>query len=118
MVDLIGYFREITVGFRSLAAGMAITFRCMFRPPVTVAYPHRTLPMTPRFRGPVELIRDAEGRPNCVVCLSCQRVCPTRCFTVEGEKPEGEKRKVPTRFIYNFTLCSLCGLCVESCRFA
>jgi NADH-quinone oxidoreductase subunit I len=117
MIDIVGYFRDITEGLRSLAAGMAVTFRCMFRSPVTVPYPHRVLKMTPRFRGPLELIRDGDGQPRCVVCLMCQKACPSGCITVEGEKPEEGKRKVPTRFTQDFTTCSLCGLCVESCRF-
>jgi len=115
---MVKYFREIALGLYSLAVGMGVTFRCMFLPPVTVQYPHEVLKMTPRFRGPAELIRDPEsGQPNCVVCLMCQKACPSRCIAVEGEKPEGGKRKLPTKFILNFTTCSLCGLCVESCRF-
>lgn len=117
MIDLVGYFREISVGLRSLAAGMGVTFRCMFRPPVTVTYPHKTLAMTPRFRGPLELVRDENGQPRCVVCLMCQKTCPSQCIAIEGEKPEGGKGKVLTRFSYDFTTCSLCGLCVESCRY-
>jgi NADH-quinone oxidoreductase subunit I len=118
MVDMVGYFKEISRGLYSLAVGMGVTFRCMFLPSVTVAYPRQVLKMTPRFRGPAELIRDPDsGLPNCVVCLMCQKACPSQCIAVEGEKPEGEKRKVPTKFILDFTACSLCGLCVESCRF-
>jgi len=116
VIDIVGYFREIGVGLRSLASGMGVTFRCMFRRPVTVAYPRQTLTMTPRFRGPIELVREPDGRHRCIVCLSCQKVCPSRCLSVEGARPEGSKQKTPTRFIYNFTTCSLCGLCVESCR--
>jgi NADH-quinone oxidoreductase subunit I len=118
MVGVLKYFRDIALGLYSLAVGMGITFRSMFLPAVTVQYPHETLKMTPRFRGPVELIRDEEtGQPHCVVCMMCQRACPSRCIAVEGEKPEGGKRKVPTTFILDFTTCSLCGLCVESCKF-
>ena len=118
MVDMVRYFRGITMGLYSLAMGMGVTFRCMFLPAVTVAYPHQVLKMTPRFRGPIELIRDPDsGLPNCVVCLMCQKTCPSRCITVEGEKPEGGKRKAPTKFSLDFTTCSLCGLCVESCKF-
>jgi NADH-quinone oxidoreductase subunit I len=74
--------------------------------------------MHPRFRGHIELIRDGEtGQPSCVVCMMCQKACPSGCIAVEGEKPEGAKRKVPTKFILDFTTCSLCGLCVESCKF-
>jgi NADH-quinone oxidoreductase subunit I len=118
MVKMVGYFREIGLGLYSLAVGMGVTVRRMFQSPVTVAYPHQVLKMTPRFRGHIELVRDAEtGQPNCVVCLMCQKTCPSQCITVDGEKPEGGKRKVPTRFTLDFTTCSLCGLCVESCRF-
>jgi NADH-quinone oxidoreductase subunit I len=35
---------------------------------------------------------------------------------VAGEKPEGAKKKVLTRYVLDFTTCSLCGLCVESCK--
>jgi NADH-quinone oxidoreductase subunit I len=119
MVDMVKYFREIILGLYSLAVGMGVTIRRMFLPPVTVRYPHESLKMYPRFRGPVELIREEEtGQPKCVVCLMCQKSCPSRCISVEGEKPEGGKRKVPTRFILDFTTCSLCGICVESCKFA
>jgi NADH-quinone oxidoreductase subunit I len=118
MVDIIQYFREIILGLYSLAVGMAVTFRSMFLRPVTVRYPYASLKMHPRFRGPIELIREGEtGQPHCIVCLMCQKSCPSRCIAVEGEKPEGGKRKVPTKFILDFTTCSLCGLCVESCKF-
>jgi NADH-quinone oxidoreductase subunit I len=118
MVAVIRYFREIILGLYSLAVGMGITFRSMSLTPVTVRYPHESLTMYPRFRGHIELILDGEtGQPNCIVCLMCQKACPSRCITVEGEKPEGGKRKVPTKFILDFTTCSLCGLCVESCKF-
>jgi NADH-quinone oxidoreductase subunit I len=74
--------------------------------------------MYPLFRGHIELIRDKETcQPNCVVCLACQKICPTRCIAVDGEKAQGSKRKAPTKFMLNFTTCSLCGLCVESCKF-
>jgi NADH-quinone oxidoreductase subunit I len=118
MVGVVRYFRDIALGLYTLTVGMAVTLRSMFQPAVTLPYPHEALKMTPRFRGPVELIRDPEtGQPHCVVCLMCQKACPTGCIDVDGEKPAGAKRKVPTRFILNFTTCSLCGLCVESCKF-
>ena len=96
---------------------MGITFREFFKPVVTVPYPYETIKMKDRFRGHVELIEDEEGKPKCVVCMACQRACPSECITIEGEKPEGSKKKVLTSYRLDFTTCSLCGSCVESCNF-
>ena len=111
------YFKDLFDGTRSLAIGMWITLRHMFRRPVTVSYPRQSLTMTPRYRGHIELIRDEAGAPKCVVCMACQRACPSDCIALDGAKPEGGTRKVLTRYTLNFTTCSLCGLCVESCKF-
>ncbi|MRR57093.1 MAG: 4Fe-4S dicluster domain-containing protein [Deltaproteobacteria bacterium] len=112
------YLKEIATGSWSLLVGMWITLRQTPIRPVTVNYPYESLAMTDRFRGHVELIRNDEtGEPNCVVCMACQKACPTNCIRVEGHKPEGAPRKIPTLFMLDFTTCSLCGLCVESCKF-
>lgn len=98
--------------------GLGITIKYFFQPVVTLQYPHETVPMTPRFRGHIELIKNKEtGESNCVVCGMCERACPSNCITVEGEKPEGAKRKMLTGYTLDFTTCSLCGMCVESCKF-
>jgi NADH-quinone oxidoreductase subunit I len=113
---MIDYLREIISGTWSLFVGLGITIRYFFKPVVTVQYPHQTLPMTPRFRGHIELVKDAEtGDPKCIVCGMCQKACPSNCITVNGEKREGVKGKVLTEYTLDFTKCSLCGLCVESC---
>lgn len=115
---MIGYFKEIFSGTWSLVVGMGITIKYFFQPVVTLQYPRETVRMTPRFRGHIELIKNEEtGEPNCVVCGLCQRACPSNCITVEGEKPEGAKRKVLTGYTLDFTTCSLCGMCVENCKF-
>lgn len=113
---MIDYLREIISGTWSLFVGLGITIRYFFKPVVTVQYPHQTLPMTPRFRGHIELVKDEEtGETRCIVCGMCQKACPSNCITVNGEKREGVKGKVLTEYILDFTKCSLCGLCVESC---
>jgi NADH-quinone oxidoreductase subunit I len=118
MGAMAAYLHEIITGVWSLLVGMWITLRQTLVRPVTVTYPHQSLVMPKRFRGPVELIRNREsGEPNCVVCMACQKACPSACILIEGHKPEGSLRRVPTLFTLDFTACSLCGLCVESCRF-
>ena len=113
---MIDYLREIISGTWSLFVGLGITIRYFFQPVVTVQYPYQTLPMTPRFRGHIELVKDeATGEPKCIVCGMCQKACPSNCITVNGEKREGVKGKVLTEYTLDFTKCSLCGLCVESC---
>lgn len=114
---MVAYFTEIFQGLLSLVTGMRITFKEFFSPTVTVAYPYETLTMCDRYRGHIELIGDEEGNAKCVVCGLCARACPSNCITLDGEKPEGAKRKVLTSYVLDFTKCSLCGSCVESCNF-
>lgn len=114
---MIGYVKEIVTGTVSLLTGMAITIKFFFKPVVTVQYPHEDIPMTPRFRGHIELIPDAKtGSSKCIVCMMCQKACPSGCISLTGAKPEGAKRKVLTKYTLDFTRCSLCGLCVDSCK--
>lgn len=108
---------SVICGFWSLVVGLWVTLRQFFRPTVTLLYPHRSLPMAKRFRGHVELTRDPQtGAPLCIACKLCERACPSVCIRVEGAKAEGAAKRAPTLFTLDFTLCSLCGACVEACR--
>lgn len=111
------YFSEIITGLWSLIVGLSVTFREFFSPTVTVEYPYEKLTMPERFRGHIQLIADEEGNPNCIVCMMCQRACPSNCISLAGKKEEGQKKKALTKYILDFTKCSLCGSCVESCNF-
>jgi NADH-quinone oxidoreductase subunit I len=108
---------EVYSGVKSLFIGMKITLKEFFKPTVTVRYPYETLKIPPRFRGHIELVRDAAtGQPKCFVCKLCEKACPSDCIIVEGIKPEGARRKTVTTYRLDFTKCSLCGSCVEACR--
>ncbi len=111
------YFSEIFSGLWSLIVGLSVTFKEFFSPTVTVQYPYQTLEMPEKFRGHIQLIGDEEGQPNCIVCMMCQRACPSGCISLAGEKVEGQKKKALSKYILDFTTCSLCGSCVESCNF-
>ncbi|MEI6564193.1 MAG: NADH-quinone oxidoreductase subunit I [bacterium] len=115
---MITYIKEIVCGVYTLFVGMWITFIHMFRRRVTLNYPRQSLKMTPRYRGHIDLKRDeATGQPKCIVCMACQRACPSGCIKLDGAKAEGAPRKALTSYTLDFTTCSLCGLCVESCNF-
>jgi len=110
------YFSQLFIGVKSLLVGMGVTLRALFQPIVTVQYPRERLVITPNFRGHTELVRDPEtGRHLCIVCMMCEKDCPSGCITVLGESREGVKGKVLTAYNLDFTKCSLCGLCVEVC---
>jgi NADH-quinone oxidoreductase subunit I len=87
---------------------------------------------------------DNPRKPLCIVCRRCEEVCPSGCIRIEGHVPGEEKGEVrqlllisnvplPNSaarepicatdktlrvldgFTLNYNLCSLCGLCVQSC---
>ena len=115
---MIEYFENIITGTKSLAIGMWIALIHIFRRRVTMNYPYQHVKMTPRYRGHIDLKCDATtGLPKCIVCMACQKACPSGCIKLDGVKAEGATRKSPTSYTLDFTMCSLCGLCVESCSF-
>lgn len=88
---------------------------------------------------------DKPGTPRCIACGACVRACPSQCLsvacpisgggsggdheTMEGVEMVGELIaraaamapapqkgcKLPGAFIYDYSLCSLCGQCVRAC---
>jgi NADH-quinone oxidoreductase subunit I len=113
-----GYFKDLISGIKSLAIGLKITNKEFFTKPITLQYPHEAVKMSPRYRGHIELIKDEEsGFAKCVSCGMCQKGCPSECITIKSKKVPGVKGKVLTAYLLNFTTCSLCGQCVENCKF-
>ncbi|MBU2228261.1 MAG: NADH-quinone oxidoreductase subunit I [Proteobacteria bacterium] len=105
-------------GAGSLLAGLGVTIRAMFQPVVTSQYPRQLLAISPRFRGHIKLLADADNpdKNGCIACGICVRNCPSGSIKdIEGEKREGEKRKTATSYRLDFTTCSQCGICVETC---
>lgn len=95
--------------------GFWVTFRRLFRPPVTFEYPEEKRQMAPRFRGLPSLRADPEtGEALCVACGLCARICPTSCLEMnviaseEGDRELGE-------FILRSGRCLFCGLCAQVC---
>jgi NADH-quinone oxidoreductase subunit I len=97
-----------------LLSGMALTFRYMFRPKVTLNYPYEKGQLSPRFRGEHALRRYPNGEERCIACKLCEAVCPALAITIEAEPREDGSRRT-TRYDIDMTKCIYCGLCQEAC---
>ena len=110
------YFKEIFYGGLSLMEGMAVTFKRLFQPLVTVQYPRKFMEISPAYRGHIEFKTfEDTGTHRCIACGTCERTCPSGVIIVQGVKEHAKGPKVATHYIIDFSKCSLCGLCVEVC---
>jgi NADH-quinone oxidoreductase subunit J len=98
-----------------LVAGFALTLRYMFKPKVTLNYPHEKGPLSPRFRGEHVLRRYPNGEERCIACKLCEAICPAQAITIEAEPRDDGSRRT-TRYDIDMTKCIYCGLCQESGR--
>lgn len=95
-------------------AGMALTFKYMFKKPVTINYPYEKGPLSPRFRGEHALRRYPNGEERCIACKLCESICPAQAITIEAEmRADGSRRT--TRYDIDMVKCIYCGFCQEAC---
>jgi NADH-quinone oxidoreductase subunit I len=97
-----------------LLSGLGLTFRYMFKRPVTVNYPYEKGPLSPRFRGEHALRRYPNGEERCIACKLCEAICPALAITIEAEPREDGSRRT-TRYDIDMTKCIYCGYCQEAC---
>jgi NADH-quinone oxidoreductase subunit I len=97
-----------------LVQGLALTFRYMFKPKVTINYPYEKGPLSTRFRGEHALRRYPNGEERCIACKLCEAVCPAQAITIEAEPRDDGSRRA-RRYDIDMTKCIYCGLCQEAC---
>src|SRR5438128_8091313 len=97
-----------------LIAGMALTWRYMFRPKATLNYPYEKGHLRPRFKGEHALRRYPNGEERCIACKLCEAICPAQAITIEAEPRDDGSRRT-TRYDIDMTKCIYCGLCQEAC---
>lgn len=97
-----------------IVLGMTLTFKHMFRKPVTLQYPTERWEAPERFRGFLGLTRDFKtGEENCIGCLNCEKACPVDCIEIVTG---GKGREMYAKEFYiDYMRCMYCGLCTEAC---
>jgi NADH-quinone oxidoreductase subunit I len=98
-----------------LISGLWLTFRYMFKQPVTVNYPYEKGPLSPRFRGEHALRRYPNGEERCIACKLCEAVCPALAITIDSAPRESDGQRRTTRYDIDLFKCIFCGFCEESC---
>ena len=100
--------------FLEMPKGFYVTFKHLFRKPVTLDYPRRKKPMAPRYRGRHYLERYDDGTERCVCCGLCAAACPADAIYMEPAENEKGERYAKVYEI-NLLRCIFCGFCEEAC---
>src|SRR5688500_17762847 len=102
-----------------LAKGFALTFKHLFRKPITVNYPHQKQPMLPQYRGIQVLMRGENGVEKGVACGYFAVSCPADALYLEMAEIYGTVM-VGSRYasVYQIhkTDCIFFGFYDESCQ--
>lgn len=100
--------------FIKMPQGFFVTFKHLFRKPVTLDYPRKKKPMAARYKGRHYLERYDDGTERCVCCGLCAAACPADCIYMEpAENEKGERfAKI---YEINQIRCIYCGYCEEAC---
>ena len=102
--------------------GFGVTFKQIFKKPITQQYPEYKRPLYPRFRGRHRLHLHQNGLEKCVGCSLCAAACPADCIrVVPAENTEENRVSAGERYarIYeiNMSRCIFCGYCELACPF-
>ncbi|MEN6626916.1 MAG: NADH-quinone oxidoreductase subunit NuoI [Candidatus Sumerlaeia bacterium] len=103
-----------------LIKGLAVTFKHIWKKPVTFNYPEVKRPQPAFYRGRHRLQRYANGLERCVACALCAAVCPPEAIYLEAEEndpkhPVGAGERYARLYQINQIRCIWCGFCEEAC---
>jgi len=96
-----------------LAKGMVVTFKHLFRHPVTTQYPEQRFTPSRRVRGN-ELVWD---NVKCTGCSTCAKRCPQGAIHINTLVDKKNNKLTVVKIEVDTGYCIFCGLCVESCPY-
>ncbi len=119
MSNIIEYFSSVGKGIVSLVKGMQVTGKELVTKKITECYPENrdNLNISDRFRA-VLTLKDVDGHHKCIGCGICQMNCPNGTITLQTKMvdlPDGKKKKVLDKYMYDLGSCTFCMLCVSTC---
>src|SRR5918994_1998892 len=102
--------------------GFGVTFKQIFKQPITQQYPEYKRPVYPRFRGRPRLNRYENGLEKCIGCSLCAAACPADCIRVVAAENTPDNRVSPGEryariYEINLSRCIFCGYCELACPF-
>ncbi|MSQ28937.1 MAG: NADH-quinone oxidoreductase subunit I [Dehalococcoidia bacterium] len=105
-------YRETRVAYGlSIARGLIVTFKHIFKPPITVNYPEETRQVPVRARTNLLWFEE-----RCTGCSTCAQACPDGCILVQTSPREDGTLNID-RYEIDFRICMYCGLCTEACPY-
>ena len=85
-------------------------FKNLFSKPMTVKFPHESIPIPDGYRG--EHLYDID---KCISCGLCSKICPNRAIEMIEVSKE-YKKKYPKKYPkIDLGKCCFCGLCEDIC---
>src|SRR4051794_15412324 len=114
--------RHLMAGIADSFKGFGVTFKQIFKKPITQQYPEYKRPVYPRFRGRHRLHVHENGLEKCVGCSLCAAACPADCIRVVAEENTPSNRvsageRYARIYEINLSRCIFCGYCELACPF-